>query len=479
MSVVLVQKIRKFNKICYTNTEPHDLVKSVIEINTCIDDCFDNVLKDNLSLDDLQNELPALQKACLFVYMLKNNEIHRVRGNILASLSSLLFITESKIRLLVHDDDWCDLDRYYRDKSQFFFKDDFFNLDLFLENEINYSGKHPLVQFTMSDCHSTLYQLLLTKKTYKTEKELWFIKKLYSSVRDRVSIISNYAYSEEVNNMSEFTVCINNNRAIPTSSFLYDFSILCRELERNFYIQEIFTDTTNGTVEYVEFLDQIRPHYYKWAAGMIVTAAGDDFCDIFGKFFCKTKVKYFEELLYKRKFPSARIIYYKLLQSTRGITVANEFMTVGNDFVLDLLKRDLPDDSDDENDELDLDDPDSMCSADTVLERMEKLETEYFNTIMMGIIDYVCERQWLRPVNTFFTRKINPDVSLEPVLLRVAFTSKIVLFTKSQEPVSFISFSDAFAGFCYHLQKDYDGILYDKNGEKTHCTSLLKKMFAL
>lgn len=478
MSEQLLDKINFFKKQSETDTEPHDVLKTLIEINKLIDDCFDNVIKNNDCLDKLGDMLPSIQSICLRYYMKFKTEIHRVRGNIMASIGSLIFVTESKLKLLVNDDEWCDLDQYYREKSQFFFNDDFFNIGLFLEHDLEYQAKHPLVQYSMDNCKQVLFGMLLTTKQYENEEELDFVDKLYNAVRNRIAIISNYAYSQDVNDIAEYVVRINNNRAIPTSCFLYDFSVLCREVERNRLFFKSFHKTHNATDDYQQFFEQVKPTYLKWAANMIVTAAGDDFCALFGKFYCKAHVRHFETLLYRRKFPSVRIVHYKLLQTTRGMKVANDVMQTGNDFVVDLLKREIKDDE--EQDELDLEDPDSMCSDETVLERMEKLNPTDFNILMMGIIDYVTERQWKRTVDTFFTRSTTPDVTLEPSMLKVPFSNKVVVFTKSQEPVSFESFYEAFAAWCYHLQRDYEGALYDsKTGEKTICTSQLKKMFAL
>jgi hypothetical protein len=478
MSQQLIEKTKTFINSALLLKEPHDVIKLLIEMNILIDGLFDAVLKDDQKIDELSKLLFQVQKASLFLYMNVQNEMHKVRGNIIASLCSLIFVTQSKIILLINDEEWCDLDQFYREKSEYFFKDDFFQTDTFEQHHLTYQSKHPLVQYSMMNCKTTLFEILSTTKSYGTVDELAFIQLMYDSVRNRVAIVSNYAYSQDVNDIAEYVVRINNNRAIPTSSFLYDFGILCREVERNLLCFKTFHQTRSAEVDYEQFLTQVKPTYLKWAASMIVTAAGDDFCSLFGKFYCKAHTLHFEKLLYRRKFPSVRIIYYKLLQTTRGMNVANELMQRGNDFVVDLLKREETED--DEQDELDLDDPDSMCSSEVVLSRMETLSTDDFNIILMGIIDYVTERQWNRTVETFFTRSFEPDVSLEPALLKLPFTSIIVLFTKSQQPVAFSSFYEAFAAWAYHLQRDYEGLLYDKKtGEKTLCTSQLKKIFAL
>ena len=446
-------------------------------MNILIDSLFDNAIKNEEKIDELTQLLVQFQHSALFSYMNVQNEIHNVRGNIFASLCSLVFVTESKLILLVNDDEWCDLDQFYREKSNYFFKDDFFQPDIFEQNHLTFHEKHPLVQYSMTNCKTTLFEILSTTKQYNSLEELVFINNLYTAVRNRVGIISNYAYSQDVNDITEYVVRINNNRAIPTSSFLYDFTILCRETERNLLCFETFHQTRSAEPDYRQLLTQIKPTYLKWAANMIVTAAGDDFCALFGKFFCKVHTLHFERLLYKRKYPSVRVVYYKLLQTIRGMVIANNIMQRGNDFVVDLLKRET---NEDEQEELDLDDPDSMCSDAVVLQRMEKLSPEEFNIIILGIIDYVTERQFKRPVDTFFTRSFEPDVSLEPAMLRVPFSTTIILFTKTQDPVAFSSFYESFAAWAYHLQRDYEGILYDKKtGEKTSCTAQFKKMFAL
>jgi len=478
MSHQLIEKINTVLRSCNNLDESHDVIKHLIEVNALIDGVFDSAIKDQYIMDQIRALLPKLQTACLHLYVHRNNEIHRIRGNIIASLNSLVFVTQSKLILFVNDEDWCDLDRFYREKSDFFHLEDFFNLALFLENEINYLNKHPLVQYSMGDCKEALVNMLMTPKNYNEVEEFSFIKKLYQAIRNRISIISNYAYSQDINDINEYTVRINNNRAIPTSAFLYDYTVLTREVERDFLCFETFCNIRNAMQDYSEFLTQVKPTFLKWAASMIVTAAGDDFCALFGKFYCKAHVKHFEELLYRRKFPKIHIVYYKLLQTTRGMEEANRIMQTGNDFVVDLLKREVKDE--DEQEELDLENPDSMCSDTVVLERMGNLNPTDFNIIILGILDYVTERQWKRNINTFFTRSFSPDTTLEPSLLRVPFSDKLILFTNSQEPIAFNSFYEAFAAWAYHLQRDYEGALYDKEtGEKTICTSQLKKMFAL
>ena len=479
MSVELLEKTKKVILWLKELKEPHEIIKTLIDLNKTIDCVFDSVIKDNSILDKVEELLSEFKKFSLTHYLHKEQEVHNVRGNIIASINSLVSITESKMLLLINDEEWCDLDNYYRSKSEFFNKEDMFNIGLFLENEINYTNNHPLVQFSMMQCKETLFDILLSRKRYENVQDLKFLQTLYDLVRCRVAIISNYAHSQDVNDIDEYVVCINNHRAIPTSKFIYDFGMLCKEVERNFFLFQHFY-SIQPTEEYTDYLTQIRTTFLKWVANMTVTAAGDDFCAIFGKYYCEAHVCYFEEILYRRKFPNVRIIFYKLLQITRGMKIANEIMQTGNDFVVDLLKRENIDDDDDDEAELDLDDPDGMCDSTVVLERMGKLSVSDLNILVMGLCNYVTTRQWNRSIGSFFTRTHNPDVSLEPVLLRIPFSHNIILFTKSQKPVAFKTFVAAFSAWCYHLQRDYEGLLYDrKTNEKTICTSQLKKMFAL
>ena len=478
MSQELLKKTKTLIHGCFKLVEPHELIKYLIEINKILDALFDDAIRCDTMVHAFSILLKELNNAILHYYMHSNNEIHNVRGNIIASTSSLLFISESKSLLLINDEEWCHLDQYYREKSCFFNKEDFFNQTFFQNNDIKYHAKHPLVQYSMGECRETLFDILLSTKKYDCMDSYHFVEKLFQAVRNRIAIISNYAYSQEINDISEYTVRINNNRAIPTSAFLYDFCIMCREIERNLFCFNHFKNVFI-TTNYADFLQQVKPTFLKWCSKMILTASGDDFCALFGKFYCQAHVKHFEELLYRRRYPNVNIVHYKLLQTTRGMEEANRIMQTGNDFVVDLLKREVQDDDDDQ-DSLDLENPDSMCSDEIVLERMMKLNRQDFKILIMGIVDYVSDRQWNRPLHSFFTRTLDPNVTLEPLLLHDPISNKIILFTKSQPPVAFDLFHEAFSGFCYHLQRDYEGILYNKeNGEKKICTLLLKKMFSL
>jgi len=478
MSEELCSKIVLLTNSLRNNKLPHQIIQFIIDTNKLIDLDFDNPIKNHDALETIEQLMSPFQEASLTNYSLAEQEVHKIRGSIISSLNSLVFITESKLLLLLNDEEWCDLDNYYRNNSQYFFKEDMFNKTLFEDNEVRFFNTHPLVQFSMTQCKVSLFDILLSNKQYSTVDDLDFLKTLFTQVRNRLAVISNYAHSQDVNDIDEYVVQINNNRAIPTSRFIYDFAMLTKEVERNFRTFELAQPIKQSGADYENYLSQVRPAFLKWAANMTVTAAGDDFCAIFGKYYCEVQVRYFEELLYRRKFPAVNIIYYKLLQTTRGMTTANQLMQTGNDFVVDLLKRDLPDDED--ADELDLDDPDGMADELVVLERMEKLSATDLNGLMMGICDYVTSRQWKRTIKSLFTMQPFPDVSLEPKLLSIPFSHSIVLFTKTQDPVRFLTFMDAFAAWCYHLQRDYDGTLYDKKtSEKTVCTPQLKKMFAL
>ena len=476
MSVELLEKTNELIGLLQKNEFPHQIIKILISLNGSIDKDFDNPIKDHDMLETIEEKMPELEHASLLNYISTSQEVHKIRGNIVASINSLITITHGKLLLLLNDEEWCNLDQYYRSKSEFFFKEDMFRRDYFLDHEIVFFNSHPLLSFSMSQCKKTLFDILLSTKRYDSFEEVTFIKNLYGLLRSRLAIISNYAHSQDVNDVDEYVVRINNNRAIPTSRFIYDLGMLCKEVESNLFTFKKYSSIVK-TDDYKNYMEQIEKNFLKWVASMTVTAAGDDFCALFGKYYCEAHVHNFEELLYKRKFPSLNIIFYKLLQVTRGMNTANEIMQTGNDLVVDLLKREV---LDEEQEELDLDDPDSMCSEETVLERMHNLSSSDLNLLVKGLCNYVSERQWKRTIKSLFTKHHDPDVEYEPKLLHVPFSHKIIIFTKTQKPAVFETFVDAFAAWCYHLQRDYDGVLYDKkSGEKTICTPQLKKMFAL
>ena len=149
MSQRLLTKTRAFISGAHALNASHHLIKLLIDINESIDELF--VIKE-IQVGQFDELLLGFQQAAIFLYMRTANEQHRIRGNIIASVASLVFVTESKLILLINDDEWCDLDHFYREKSQFFFKDDFFQPDTFELHHLTFLNKHPLVQFSASNC---------------------------------------------------------------------------------------------------------------------------------------------------------------------------------------------------------------------------------------------------------------------------------------------------------------------------------------
>lgn len=448
----------------------HSILESLIRLNTFIDNEF-NV--GTVSDIELKNSIETIQDIILQRFN-DFSELHRVRNNIVASVGSTLFVTETRLRLLAHDEEWCNLDSYYRENHEFFYKQPVCVQDHFQQNNLTYFNVHPLAQYTMSQCKTNLQEILLSKINYNSNN-ISFIKILFEQIRDRICILMNYPYSEETNDMSQYVVKIGNNRAICTSAFVYDFHIYIYSIQNNLELfKYLDKDEYKNTDSFHTFFKELGNTFLVWLSKMVITAAGDDFADIFSKFYVKFQVKDFEIAHYKRVYPGVNIIPYKLLQHTRGMEIANKCLLFGNDFIVNLLKKDESDD-----------DPDSiqnMCTYEQVIERLEEYSQENIDILYFAVIDYVTEREWGRSIMTLFINTFQDLSTLEPSLMVVPFTTSYAVLKKtdsSKDIFVFDSFHKAFCAWAYFLQKDFDGVLYMQDTkQKINCTPLLQKMLS-
>ncbi len=456
----------------------HTLLERVIRLNETLELGFNTLGETERYQEDLQQPLVRFCEAYSDAPF--DSGLHRVRNNIVASIGSLLFITECRLRLFVNDDAWCDLDAYFREKDHFFNKEMLFRVDLFLEHDLPFFNTHPLVQYSMSQCEQTLQALLRSKVSYTNNSEAFrFVEILSGAIFDRISILINYPYSLDVHDLPQYVVRIGNDRAVCTSAFAYDFSVLCRTLRSRMRQFKLLEPVLEHGAEkfYQPFLESVRKPFLNWAGGMVITAAGDDFCDLFTKFYCNSHVQDYERLLYRRMFPNiGKIIPYKLLEALRGMDIANAIMAKGGESILNLIKYVPP------NDESDQDEPDdSMCTTETIVERMNSLQDEQLDLLVMAILDYVLERQWNRTIRSFLVDSVSANVENEPKILWVPFHRTFVVLSKAEDSrLPFTRFRDAFAVFAYQLQKHYDGILFNsQTNERLLCAPLLKKLFAI
>ena len=453
---------------------PHALMDKLVELNQAIEVQL-NTLDGS---HHVHNQLisPLAQFSELALPFLHNDDLHRVRHNIVASLSSVLFITECRLRLLLNDADWCDLDSHFRSKSQFFSRELLFQQALYTQQNVPFYNTHPLVQYKMSQCHQTLCALLRSKYVYKTQDSIVFVETLYNAVRDRVSILANYPYSLESNDMIQYVVRIGHERAVCTSAFIYDFMILCRECQRRLLL---FRTCVSRYLEapYALFLTESRPRLTHWVGQMTITAAGDDFCDLFSKFYLAHHIQPFELMLYKRLFPqNSQIISYKVLQHIRGPELANAFMASGNEFISNLLKKDTLNTNDDQVVEVDEAD-DSMCTVPQILERMALLSPIELDLLFKAVIDYVLIRQWDRTIDSFMAYDFNDNVADEPRILWVPLRRTYVVLSITMEDMFFERFIDAFSVLAYHIQRHYNATLFNPaTHERVSCSTLFRNI---
>lgn len=456
-------------------TKHHTLMEMLLKLNESIEAQL-HTLDGSQHVHD-QLELPLHDFSNLSLAFMQNDVLHRVRNNIVASISSILFITECRLRLLLNDADWCDLDQYFRSKSQFFSKEQLFDYALYATQDIPFFNTHPLVQYTMLQCEQTLNAVLHSKHRYTSIEELDFVVNLFHAVRDRIAIIVNYPCTVNTNNIPRYVVRIGNDRAVCTSAFVYDFSVIVREVQRRIKCFETAAQLKNSAELYEPFINETHTSFIHWCGDMVITAAGDDFCDLFTKYFLDLQIHDFERDIYLRMFPqTGTIVAYKLLQSIRSGDVANSFMLTGQSFISDLLKKQQQNEDDEDEEEPD----DSMCTVAEIVLRMECLDEQMLDTLFMALLDYVLVRQWERDLKSFMAYDFSCDVEEEPRLLWVPFQRMYYVLTITQEVLAFPRFVHAFAVLCYHLQKSYNGVFFHPTTrERVVCSELIQNMFGL
>ena len=484
--IAITDVIKAMKDPCH---DVHTLLERLLVLNNAIE-IQNNTLDGSQAVhEQLKQPLSHFANSCL--QFQTHSTLHRVRNNIVASVPSLLFITECRLRLLLNDLSWCDLDTFFREESHLFSQELLFNKEYYNSEGVPFFNTHPLVQYTMSQCYQTLCALLRSTYSYHNIHDIDFVQTLYSAVRDRVAILVNYPCSLDVNDMPQYVVRIGNERAVCTSAFVYDFSIMCREFETQlstFCHCQSLTHADN----YSTFITDCFPSFKRWAGDMIITATGDNFCDFFTKFYLKIQLQQFEQNIYQRQYPqTGALIPYKVLQSIRGVDLANSFMEFGSTFITDLLAKETGSDQHTKNQAFDKqnhlikseadedEDEDEMCTTAQILERMDKLDSYVLDVLIYAVLEYVLTRQWNRSLHSFMTHNIHEPVVDEPRILWVPLKRVYYVLTKTdEEHVCFSTLVDAFLVFMYQLEKHYNGTLYClKTKEQINCSILLKTMF--
>ena len=435
----------------------HEMMENLIKINKLIESGFEkNVFEES----DVQGWIDSLRDVRLHC---QEEEIHRIRNKIVSGVRMMLFITEARMRLLQHDEEWMNLDQFYRENSQHFYKLPLFQKDKYELAEIPYFDTHPLVQYSMSQCKATLIALLSPSKPRNNEHTA-FCKTVFETVRDRVGILCNYPYNVETNDLTEYVVKISANNAICTSAFVYDYHEYIHAYERQQFHQKYYERFLDENHAFKGFLEESVPKFTKWAAKMIVTAAGDDFSDAFGPCYCEYVTTDYEKNIYKRQFPGVRPIYYKVLQATRGMEKANEIMTKGNHLIADMLKKEEADDIDDD-----------MCTPEQILERMEAHDQKTKDAIFAGITNYATTRNWDLSVKDLSVDYVHENRNI-PKMHYVPILDKYAVLGTEEGVVLVDTFVEAFCILGYTIKKQHNGIIYNKDREKIECTELLKNM---
>lgn len=456
----------------------HTILDRVVFLNTTIDRCASDEFENNQFFLELVTLFA--QKASAFSSF---DLLHRVRNNIVASLTSVLFLTETRLRLLIYESQWCDLDQFFRDESQYFSQETLFHEPNYLEHQLPFYNTHPLVQYTMKQCQQTLIAILLSTVCYNSTQSMEFVQELYEAVRNRLCILLNFPCALDVLDLSQYCVRIGNGRAVCTSSFAYDFSILCREIERRFDLCTcVLTDHTNtaSVLSYHSFLSECSEPFLHWANGMIVTASGDNFADFYATYFMNLQLQSFELLLFQRQFPKSMTVPYKILQLTRGLQRANHIMEQGTSLIHTLLQQDDGTNTKPQKAAAaaaDKEEEDAELSANEVYQRYQELSPDIQDSLLHAVLDYTLVRHWNRSLNSFFTTTLTPHVQDEPRFCYVFFQRRYYVLSKDSKPIGgFTAFQDAFLTFVYVLQKSYSGTIYNNAHEKINCSALLKSM---
>ena len=449
------------SRIVFVSKKPepdvHEILENLIKINDLLEKSFEGMSYEDMELSGWTEALRDVRLHC------QEEEIHRIRNKIVSGVRMLLFVTESRMRLLQYDEEWMNLDQFYRTNSQHFYKLPLFQKNNYEAAAIPFFDTHPLVQYSMSQCKATLIALLRPSHPRNTENGA-FAKTVFETVRDRVGILCNYPYSTQTNDMSEYIVKINATNAICTSAFVFDFHEYVHAYERQLYHKTFYERFLDEDHAFKDYLKETVPIFTQWAAKMIVTAAGDDFADAFGPNYCEYVTTDYEKAIYKRMFPGVRPIFYKVLQATRGMEEANKIMTTGNRLIADLLKKEAADEIDDD-----------MCTPEQILERMKAHDQATRDAIFVGITNYATTRKWDMTVNDLSVNFAREKRDI-PKLHYVPMLNKYAVLGTDEGIILVDTFVEAFCIFGYTLKKLHKGIIYNKDKEKIECAELLKNM---
>jgi len=413
------------------------------------------------------------------------DELHRVRNNIVSSIGSLLAVTELRMRLLTNDDEWCELDYIFTQKQAEFDRkaSPLFCKEMFEKTGLTYFETHPLVQYSMSQLKTNLLELLLHEGDLD-ESDVEWLNIIYRSLRDRVAVLSTYPYSLDVNDDERYCVRIGDTKAICTSAFVYDFSVLLTHAEFAFRVYA-FLQKNVTTSPFSQYAKDSKETFDLFFIKMLKTATGDAFGEEFQAYFLSRSVYPFEYLLYTRGYKNAALVDYKVLQFQRGLDASNAILKIGHETVQELLKRDL---TEDEKLSEDVQSIDALLSDEEVEKKFVLLPRKLQCTMHAAILEYVFEREMnVKFVKFYMTLPELYALSCSrthvieyPHIVRdLPFDSGMLVVCSKFEPhfVRVDTFYDALVCWVSLVTQFYDGEIYDDNAERISLGGFFRKMF--
>jgi hypothetical protein len=282
-------------------------------------------------------------------------------------------------------------------------------------------------------------------------------------------------------------VRIGNTKAICTSSYLYDSSILFTHTGFAFETYDVL-QSLQAQSPYSSYAKDCSKAFDMWFVKMLKTAAGDAFSEEFQAYYLGRNVNPYENEIFARAYKNAALVHYKVLQFYRGLDASNVILKVGHETVQELLKRELTEDekldADGEVDEID-----ALLSDPEVLVKFKELPQKLQCTMNAAIIEYVFDREIGVKFSSFYMTlpqlydtlvvRTEPEPDYPQIIRDIPFDSGMVVLCPKQEPpiIRVDTFYEALVAWASVVTKHYDGEIYDANNNRVTLKRFFKTIF--
>ena len=380
----------------------------------------------------------------------RRDELIKGPDGSVVTVGALLFLLWCRLRLVLHDEEWCAEDRRYRNNPNEWVSSAVFCEANWKATPFDFLNKHPRYEYTQSELRLCFMRLLTADKI----DDLDFTVELYEMCIDRVCIMLNYTMSSKSNDVDEYQMA---------SNFLYDCYYLIADINQKLASHKKYDRRPNAKFD--DLLAESRDTRVRWTTDMVLTAAGDDLAVVYKGMAMDQAVHEAERRIHARSHQAGTS--YNVLVETRGREAAMRINKETDSFVIELIRHDVEDEIDAEEY--------NRQATELVRKRYGELSVAERNTLDGVLFDYTAER--LLGID-FFGHVVTDETGRTPALRRVCYTDKWAMLDSTGEIIStFECLGDAFAVWLWWIGMYHSGIIYhpDTHAE-IDCTDYIKSL---